>query len=471
MLALRTRCGVGAERGRRAVRGPVRRRQEQPQAAGARRPRPQAPAAAARAAAARPPPPAPARADAGRAGAPRGRSSRAPAATRWLAGPARAGPAVGGRGAARCMLRRGRLATRASPEETERAGAALAAALRAGRRRARLGRAGRRQDDVRARRRARARRDRAGDEPDVRGRPPLRARGVAHLDLYRLAGLDDEDPGLLDPYFGPDLVTFVEWPERAGSTRCSASGAIARHVALAHAGGDRRRIEVDVIVLGLDTATTATVAGVLRATGAVVEVRDDPRRASAPGAREPAAGRGRGARSAQAGVGWDEVDRLAVGVGPGELHGAADRDRDGARARAGARAAAGRRELARGARARAPATRAARARRCSTRAAARPSPPRGAAGRSCCPPRRSRRRRSPSGSRALPGTPLAVGDGAVRFRGPLEAAGALVPPDGDGVHRLSAEHDLPAGCGGQPTDRDALLPDYLREPDAVPRQR
>ena len=39
---------------------------------------------------------------------------------------------------------------------------------------------------------------------------------MAHLDLYRLAGLDDEDPGLLDPYFGPDLITFVEWPERRG---------------------------------------------------------------------------------------------------------------------------------------------------------------------------------------------------------------------------------------------------------------
>ena len=27
---------------------------------------------------------------------------------------------------------------------------------------------------------------------------------LAHLDLYRLAGLADEDPGLLDPYFGAD---------------------------------------------------------------------------------------------------------------------------------------------------------------------------------------------------------------------------------------------------------------------------
>src|SRR5918912_1407930 len=51
---------------------------------------------------------------------------------------------------------------------------------------------------------------------------------VAHLDLYRLSGLAGEDPGLLDPYFGPDVVTFVEWPERAGDDAAAAGG---RHVA------------------------------------------------------------------------------------------------------------------------------------------------------------------------------------------------------------------------------------------------
>ncbi len=67
---------------------------------------------------------------------------------------------------------------------------------------------------------------------------------LAHLDLYRLAGLEDEDPGLLDPYFGPDTVTFVEWPERAESAALLGGRGIARHVTLEHAGGDRRRIEV-----------------------------------------------------------------------------------------------------------------------------------------------------------------------------------------------------------------------------------
>ncbi len=66
---------------------------------------------------------------------------------------------------------------------------------------------------------------------------------LAHLDLYRLGGLDDEDPGLLDPYFGADTVTFVEWPERAERESAAAGGRPVTHrVALAHAGGDARTL-------------------------------------------------------------------------------------------------------------------------------------------------------------------------------------------------------------------------------------
>ena len=60
---------------------------------------------------------------------------------------------------------------------------------------------------------------------------------VAHVDLYRLEGLDHEDPGLLADYLGPDMVTFVEWPERAGARAPAAT----RHVRLEHLGPDRRR--------------------------------------------------------------------------------------------------------------------------------------------------------------------------------------------------------------------------------------
>lgn len=66
---------------------------------------------------------------------------------------------------------------------------------------------------------------------------------VAHLDLYRLSGLEDEDPGLLEPYFGPDTISFVEWPERGDPARGIGGGEY-RRVRLGHAGGDRRRIEI-----------------------------------------------------------------------------------------------------------------------------------------------------------------------------------------------------------------------------------
>ena len=63
---------------------------------------------------------------------------------------------------------------------------------------------------------------------------------VSHLDLYRLADLEGEDPALLDDYLGPDGVAFVEWPD-AGADRL---GRPAIEVRLAHAGEERRRIEV-----------------------------------------------------------------------------------------------------------------------------------------------------------------------------------------------------------------------------------
>jgi tRNA threonylcarbamoyladenosine biosynthesis protein TsaE len=65
---------------------------------------------------------------------------------------------------------------------------------------------------------------------------------VSHLDLFRLAGMDDEDPGLLDPFFTPDAIVFVEWPEHAPGAW--PPDRAARRVHLAHAGGDDRRIEV-----------------------------------------------------------------------------------------------------------------------------------------------------------------------------------------------------------------------------------
>ena len=70
-------------------------------------------------------------------------------------------------------------------------------------------------------------------------------------------------------------------------------------------------------------------------------------------------------------------------------------------------------------------------------------------------------------ARIEPGS-LAVGDGAVRFREELERAGAVVPADGSPLHRVSAIEICKLGAAGEPAGRDALLPDYRREPDAQP---
>jgi tRNA threonylcarbamoyladenosine biosynthesis protein TsaB len=69
--------------------------------------------------------------------------------------------------------------------------------------------------------------------------------------------------------------------------------------------------------------------------------------------------------------------------------------------------------------------------------------------------------------RLQPGS-LAVGDGAVRFRDELARAGAEVPADDSPLHRVSALQVCRLGAVAEPADRDALLPDYRREPDAKP---
>ena len=63
---------------------------------------------------------------------------------------------------------------------------------------------------------------------------------VAHLDLYRLESLRGEDPALLDDYLTGDRIAFVEWPE-AGEPAMAPPAA---RVRLEHAGGDRRRIVI-----------------------------------------------------------------------------------------------------------------------------------------------------------------------------------------------------------------------------------
>lgn len=72
------------------------------------------------------------------------------------------------------------------------------------------------------------------------GRRYLGRLPVGHLDLHRIGSLEDEEPGLLAEYVDPAGVAFVEWGELAAPDL----PAPAYTVTLAHAGGDRRRLRV-----------------------------------------------------------------------------------------------------------------------------------------------------------------------------------------------------------------------------------
>ncbi len=74
-----------------------------------------------------------------------------------------------------------------------------------------------------------------------RGRMP-----ISHLDLYRLGGLEEEDPALLEDYLDSDSIAFVEWPAVAEPQLAARSRL---EVRLSHAGGDNRTIEVAAATL------------------------------------------------------------------------------------------------------------------------------------------------------------------------------------------------------------------------------
>jgi tRNA threonylcarbamoyladenosine biosynthesis protein TsaB len=67
---------------------------------------------------------------------------------------------------------------------------------------------------------------------------------------------------------------------------------------------------------------------------------------------------------------------------------------------------------------------------------------------------------------ALAEPPLAAGSGALRFRRELEAAGADVLPDSDAAHRISARHVCAIAGARSPAGPEAIEPIYLRPPDA-----
>jgi len=67
----------------------------------------------------------------------------------------------------------------------------------------------------------------------------------------------------------------------------------------------------------------------------------------------------------------------------------------------------------------------------------------------------------------LPEPPRAAGSGALRFRQELARIGVEVPGDADPVHRVAARHVCALAATGKARDAGPLAPIYLRPPDAV----
>ncbi|MGH3088356.1 MAG: tRNA (adenosine(37)-N6)-threonylcarbamoyltransferase complex dimerization subunit type 1 TsaB [Rubrobacteraceae bacterium] len=69
---------------------------------------------------------------------------------------------------------------------------------------------------------------------------------------------------------------------------------------------------------------------------------------------------------------------------------------------------------------------------------------------------------------AASGSPLLVGDGAIRYREALSKLGAI-PPDGSPLHRVTGTgHVLSANL--EPVVSEEVVPIYVREPDAEVRK-
>jgi tRNA threonylcarbamoyladenosine biosynthesis protein TsaB len=65
---------------------------------------------------------------------------------------------------------------------------------------------------------------------------------------------------------------------------------------------------------------------------------------------------------------------------------------------------------------------------------------------------------------------LAAGDGTLRFRAVLEASGVRVAPDDSELHVVRALHVCRLAADAAPAAPEAVFPNYLRHPDAVPSQ-
>ena len=219
-------------------------------------------------------------------------------------------------------------------------------------------------------------------------------------------------------------------------------------------------------LLGLDTSTAGSAACLLRSDGAVFEVAPDPSALGAPPAHARELMPAVAEVMERAKLDWPDLEAIAVGVGPGSFTGL----RIGvstARALASAaglplRPVSSLAALAAGIDATV-ALPLIDAKRGELFAAAydgttRLWPP------FVAPPEDLAARVREAGF-----TALAAGDGSVRFRRVLEEAGIEVAPDGSDAHVVRALHVCRLGADVPDEPPAAVLPDYLRAPDAKPQ--
>lgn len=221
-----------------------------------------------------------------------------------------------------------------------------------------------------------------------------------------------------------------------------------------------------MIVLGFDTSTNATSVALRLADGRVAEARDDPPAGAHPGHATRLLAMADDLLE-DAATKFADVGRIAVGVGPGTFTGL----------RVGIATARG---LAQSSGAELVGV-------SSLRALALPALREdGAAVLAAIDARRGEifaaaysadgdelacgRALEPDALASLldeigPASALAVGDGALRYRTELEAAGLAVAPEDSPCHLLRAAAICSLGADG-PAGSRALLPDYLRRPDA-----
>jgi tRNA threonylcarbamoyladenosine biosynthesis protein TsaB len=230
-----------------------------------------------------------------------------------------------------------------------------------------------------------------------------------------------------------------------------------------------------MIVLGFDTSTSATAVALQLADGPISEARDDPPAGAHPGhatrllvlADE---------LLERAGIDWPQVQRVAAGAGPGTFTGlrVGLATAHGLAQSLGAElvAVSSLQALARSAQQggfRSPLLAVIDARRGEVFAAAY-----GADAQELLAPRPVAPEslgELPAQVAALAGCAAggwpAVGDGAVRYRPVLEAAGIVPAPQGSPLHRVSARAICELGAAMPlPSSPAEVLPDYRRRPDA-----